>query len=592
MSEQHSPGGSSPSHAPGIFQSCVAAAIGAACAPLFTFCWKHYPGGDPPAWALGAVPSLAGGVVVLGLWYGSHLLLRRRWRRRAECPKGDRIAVYVADLHGDNGTQSARASVIDSILREIGSETVEVLPAGFELTPTDGVSSDRSAGAANAEARKFLSRKGGDLLIWGRVHTIGQQNVLELRFVGAESGGAAAPRFGFNQELLLEEKFAPEMGATLAALAASLALPALSQRGTAIGKRLLPLVDRLGRIVHKSGLKLQSDDRAGLLFSYAAVLYAVGEQLGDSAKLEEAVTAYREALEERTRERVPLDWAMTQNNLGNALRTLGERESGTARLEEAVAAYRAALEEWTRERVPLDWATTQNNLGNALRTLGERESGTARLEEAVDGLSRGAGGTDARAGAARLGDDAEQPRQRACDAGRARERDGAAGGGGAAYRAALEEWTRERVPLDWATTQNNLGNALSTLGERESGTARLEEAVAAYRAALEEWTRERVPLDWAMTQNNLGNALRTLGERESGTARLEEAVDGLSRGAGGMDARAGAARLGDDAEQSRQRASDAGRAGERDGAAGGGGRRPTARRWRNGRASGCRSTGR
>ena len=65
---------------------------------------------------------------------------------------------------------------------------------------------------------------------------------------------------------------------------------------------------------------------------------------------------------------MPLDWATTQNNLGNALRTLGERESGTARLEEAVAAYRAALEECTRERVPLDWATTQNNLGNALAT--------------------------------------------------------------------------------------------------------------------------------------------------------------------------------------------------------------------------------
>ena len=55
------------------------------------------------------------------------------------------------------------------------------------------------------------------------------------------------------------------------------------------------------------------------------------------------------------------------------------------------------------------------------------------------------------------------------------------------------EWTRERVPLDWATTQNNLGNALSRLGARESGTARLEEAVAAYRAALEEWTREATP---------------------------------------------------------------------------------------------------
>ena len=84
-----------------------------------------------------------------------------------------------------------------------------------------------------------------------------------------------------------------------------------------------------------------------------------------------------------TRERVPLDWAGTQMNLGNALRVLGERESGTARLEEAVAAFRDALQELTRVRVPLDWATTQMNLGNALEVLGERESGTARLEEAV-----------------------------------------------------------------------------------------------------------------------------------------------------------------------------------------------------------------
>ena len=32
----------------------------------------------------------------------------------------------------------------------------------------------------------------------------------------------------------------------------------------------------------------------------------------------------------------------------------------------------------------------------------------------------------------------------------------------------------------------------------------------AFRAALEEYTRERVPLDWAMTQNNLGVALASL----------------------------------------------------------------------------------
>jgi tetratricopeptide (TPR) repeat protein len=73
-------------------------------------------------------------------------------------------------------------------------------------------------------------------------------------------------------------------------------------------------------------------------------------------------------------------------------------------------------------------------------------------------------------------------------------------------------------------TQNNLGNALSHLGERESGTARLEEAVAAFRDALKEQSQERVPLDWAMTQNNLGDALRRLGERDNGTTQLERAA--------------------------------------------------------------------
>ena len=68
--------------------------------------------------------------------------------------------------------------------------------------------------------------------------------------------------------------------------------------------------------------------------------------------------------------------------------TLGERESGTARLKQAVKAYRDALEVRTRDRVPLQWVATQNNLGNALTTLGERESGTAAPGTGREGLPR------------------------------------------------------------------------------------------------------------------------------------------------------------------------------------------------------------
>ncbi len=70
-------------------------------------------------------------------------------------------------------------------------------------------------------------------------------------------------------------------------------------------------------------------------------------------------------------------------------------------------------------------------------------------------------------------------------------------------------------------------------GDQKGENAALLLAIAACRAALQERTRERVPLEWATTQNNLGNALSS------------------ARGAR-----------------------------ERHGAAGGGGRRPIARRWR------------
>ena len=126
------------------------------------------------------------------------------------------------------------------------------------------------------------------------------------------------------------------------------------------------------------------DQRSEVRNDLAIALWRLGSRESGTARLVEAVEAYRAALEERTRERVPLGWAMTQNNLGVALQSLGERESGTARLTEAVEAYRAALTEYTRERVPLDWAMTQNNLGNALARLGARASGTARFTEAVE----------------------------------------------------------------------------------------------------------------------------------------------------------------------------------------------------------------
>ena len=203
-------------------------------------------------------------------------------------------------------------------------------------------------------------------------------------------------------------------------------------------------------------------------------LQSLGARESGTVRLEQAVQAYRLALEEFTRERVPLQWATTQMNLGSALQTLGERESGTARLEQAVQAYRLALEEFTRERVPLQWATTQMNLGNALR----------------------------------------DPR-------RARKRHRAPRAG----RPGLPRSLSRNAPASasrshWAETQMNLGNALLTLGERESGTERLEQAIQVYRLALQEFTALHAPYYRTVAEQNLSKA-RQLLEQRSGRGQRD-----------------------------------------------------------------------
>src|SRR6202008_2920777 len=92
---------------------------------------------------------------------------------------------------------------------------------------------------------------------------------------------------------------------------------------------------------------------------------AVGAREAGTARVEEAIAAYRRVVAEKPRDRAPLDWAFTETNLGAVLVILGEREKGTVRLEEAVAALHEALKERTREDTPFLWAQTQEKLALA-----------------------------------------------------------------------------------------------------------------------------------------------------------------------------------------------------------------------------------
>ncbi len=200
--------------------------------------------------------------------------------------------------------------------------------------------------------------------------------------------------------------------------------------------------------------------------------------------LDNAIVAYKQLLNEMSSVTNPQDWAMTQNNLGNALGVLASRSEGPRAAEllnQAVKAYRSALQVRTREQLPQDWAMTQYNLGNALDDLASRSEGPRAAEllnQAVE-----------------------------------------------AYRSALKVRTREQLPQHWAMTQNNLGIALGDLATRLEGPRAAEllnQAVEAYRSALKVRTREQLPQDWAMTQNNLGIALQMYFQVSEFRAGLEQ----------------------------------------------------------------------
>ena len=90
------------------------------------------------------------------------------------------------------------------------------------------------------------------------------------------------------------------------------------------------------------------------------------------------------------------------------------------------------------------------------------------------------------------------------------------------YNQALEVFTRQADPSNWANTMMNLGNAYS---ERihEDRAENLEQAILCYNQALEIRTRQAAPGEWAGTMNSLGNAYR---ERIRGDAaeNLEQAI--------------------------------------------------------------------
>jgi tetratricopeptide (TPR) repeat protein len=89
---------------------------------------------------------------------------------------------------------------------------------------------------------------------------------------------------------------------------------------------------------------------------------------------------------------------------------------------------------------------------------------------------------------------------------------------------ALEVFTQESAPQQWAATQYNLATANQALGRLTEATAPLKIAVDAYTEALQVWTREKSPQDWMLTLHQLGATLYTFGKQLKGNRQFQKSV--------------------------------------------------------------------
>ncbi|MEL6878886.1 MAG: tetratricopeptide repeat protein [Cyanobacteria bacterium J06607_10] len=193
--------------------------------------------------------------------------------------------------------------------------------------------------------------------------------------------------------------------------------------------------------------KIDGDREAEMvsqLYSNMGAVYSILATYSEpAAYFNQAIAAYRAAIERCAMEIDPIEYATLYNSLGSVYWKLSHYEQVPENLEQAVSAYNQALPGYDASQMPLDYAAVQNNLGITYWSLAKHVAAVPALKRAI-----------------------------------------------AAYRDALKYRTPEVDPAACAITYNNLALAYWDLSKEEDidSDAKLlyqKNAITAFEAALQ-----------------------------------------------------------------------------------------------------------
>lgn len=346
--------------------------------------WIKLTGGAVAAIAAGASFGLTSGVnkTIESIYMRASSWVEAQTEQMFPLPQADQkavLSIFVANLDGD--TDGSQTKHLLQSLRHVFDATddrhrIEVKQLRRALREGDSGDVFRDHQKARETGKEWLKLSGAHLLIWG--HVADRNKALRIFFLPAEGHPERRPSetYILTERFQFSEDFGEDLGTAIA-------VSAVAQIASKFGYGK-PFDDSFyQRIKALAGQKLLSQTKGGCELESALGVFVHCWASQDETKLHEAIGIFQKVIGDRRCANDHDLVARIQSQLGMALSTLGEREVGTARLEEAVAAYREALRGPQRERAPLERAITYYDQSNALLVLGKREGGSARLEEAA-----------------------------------------------------------------------------------------------------------------------------------------------------------------------------------------------------------------
>jgi hypothetical protein len=266
--------------------------------------------------ARGAIAFLLFATVVFVWWKSEDIVKRPGVNRFIKCLKRKPIPaapagrLTIAVAHLDNDKDREHEALLLDELRHF--ESVEVISIDRTVDPEQ---SDKKK--AEEKARGVLQQTRADVLIWGSIISLSGKSAMRLYWTaeqdvpGAKSTGKYQPQ---TETVALPSEFWNDLKQILGLLTQSrIASLTFDRYGHYVADKLAPLIVQVRLLAQSREGVWNPETLAGVQFSLANALALDGEQSGKNESLAESIELYRKILDEYTRERAPLQWALTQS---------------------------------------------------------------------------------------------------------------------------------------------------------------------------------------------------------------------------------------------------------------------------------------